>query len=284
MYNFVKWLQQEILLKIGEKEMVPTLSIIFMAVSCLISFGLPIGLLLYLRISKKADLVSFFVGCAVMLVFALILESLVHRIVFATPVGDTILNNTLLYGLYGGLMAGVFEETGRLLAFKTVLKKNREKDINAVMYGAGHGGFEAIAIVGMTMINNIIWSVLINTGNMSALTEKVTGDVITQVEENIHQLTTLQPYMFLMGGVERIFAIVLHLALSVLVWFAVKKKGKGYLYFAAILIHMAVDALTVILSGAGIPAVALEAAVGGMALLAAIFAKAVWKRETAVLV
>ena len=261
--------------------MVPTLSILFMAVSCAIGFGVPIGLLLYLRISKKADLTPFFVGCAVMLVFALILEALVHKIVFASPVGETILNNTLLYGIYGGFMAGLFEETGRLLAFKTVLKKNRDKNINAVMYGAGHGGFEAIALVGTTMINNIIWSVLINTGNMSALTEKVPGEALAQVEQSIQQLTTMQPHMFLMGGIERIFAIVLHIALSVLVWFAVKKKGKGYLYIAAILIHWAVDTLTVIISGTGIPTAALEAVVGLMALLAAVFAKAVWKRENA---
>ena len=54
-------------------------------------------------------------------------------------------------------MAGIFEETGRFLAFKTVLRKKQGKDINALMYGAGHGGFEAAALLGITMINNIIY-------------------------------------------------------------------------------------------------------------------------------
>ena len=58
---------------------VPSLSIVFMAVSCLIGFALPVALLLYFRIRKKADILPFFTGCAVMLIFALILEAAVHR-------------------------------------------------------------------------------------------------------------------------------------------------------------------------------------------------------------
>ena len=91
---------------------VPALSIAFMIITCMISFGVPI----------------------------------------------VIRGNIWLYALYGGLMAGLFEETGRYLAFSFALKKYRAKNVNALMYGAGHGGFEAIVIVGLTMINNIVWS------------------------------------------------------------------------------------------------------------------------------
>ncbi len=51
-------------------ENVPILSIVFMVISCLIAFLVPVGLLLYFRIKKKADILPFFVGCAVMLIFA----------------------------------------------------------------------------------------------------------------------------------------------------------------------------------------------------------------------
>jgi len=108
-------------------ENVPTLSIVFMVISCLIAFLVPVGLLLYFRIKKKADILPFFVGCAVMLIFAFVLEQLAHRLILGSAAGMIIQKNTLLYALYGGLMAGLFEETGRFVAFKTVLKRKQER-------------------------------------------------------------------------------------------------------------------------------------------------------------
>ena len=253
------------------------LSIIFMIISGLISILLPIILLVVFK-KKGADILPFFVGCIVMLVFAFILESLVHSIILSSDAGTMIQGNVVLYALYGGIMAGLFEETGRFLAFKTVLKKRQDKNINALMYGAGHGGFEAVALLGITSLNNVIWSFMINSGNTAALTGAVTGDALAQVEAAIQALITTPSYMFLLGGIERISAIILHIALSVLVWFAAKTKGAGYLYPVAILIHFAVDAMTVILSGYGTHAILLEAIVAVMSILAAVYAKNRWNR------
>lgn len=256
---------------------VSSLSIAFMAISCLISFGVPIALFIYLRVAKKADIYPFFAGCTVMLLFAFLLESGAHRVILSSPIGDTIRNNIWLYALYGGLMAGLFEETGRYLAFSFALKRYRAKNVNALMYGAGHGGFEAIVIAGLTMINNLVWSSLINSGNISAITGSLSGEALTQAEQSISLLTTTPSYHFLLGGIERVFAIVLHLALSVLVWFAAKWDGKLHLYGIAILIHFAVDAISVILSQTGVNLVIVEIAVGIATVAAALYARKVWQ-------
>ena len=101
---------------------VSILSMLFMVVAGLFSLVLAIGLFVWFKGKKKADILPFFVGCGVMLVFAFILESIVHQIVLLRlPVGETIRGNIWLYALYGGLMAGLFEETGRFVAFRTVL-------------------------------------------------------------------------------------------------------------------------------------------------------------------
>ncbi len=142
---------------------VPALSMAFMALAALFAFATPIVLLIYYK-KKGADVPPFFVGCAVFVVFALILEALVHNLVLQGSAGAKIQNNTLLYALYGGLMAGLFEETGRFLAFRTVLKKRQGNDRNALMYGAGHGGIEAILLLGFAYISNLIMAVLINAG------------------------------------------------------------------------------------------------------------------------
>ena len=121
-----------------------------------------------------------------MLLFAFILESGLHNLVFSSPAGPAIRNNIWLYALDGGFMAGLFEETGRYLAFAFALKKYRAKNVNALMYGAGHGGFEAIVITGFTMINNITWSLMINNGSISTLLGSLSGDQLAQAQrENV---------------------------------------------------------------------------------------------------
>ena len=74
---------------------VPSLSIVCMAISCAVSFCLPVILLLYFRKKKGADFLPFFIGCAVMLVFALILEAAVHTVVLATPAGAFIQGSSI---------------------------------------------------------------------------------------------------------------------------------------------------------------------------------------------
>ena len=258
---------------------VPILSIVFMAVSCAICFLVPLALFLYLRLVKKADIYPFFAGCAVMLLFAFILESGMHNLVLSSPAGAVIRNNIWLYALYGGFMAGLFEETGRYLAFAFALKKYRAKNVNALMYGAGHGGFEAIVITGITMINNIIWSVMINNGSISSMLSSLSGDQVAQAEQSVTLLTTTPSYQFLLGCVERLLAIALHIALSVIVWFAVKWNGKFYLYPAAILIHFAVDAAAALLSGLGVNVILIEIVVAVLTAASALFARRLW-RET----
>ena len=227
---------------------------------------------------KKPDALPFLAGCSVMLLFAMTLERLMHYVVLVvSPAGAVIQSNVWLLALYGGLMAGLFEETGRFLAFKTVLKKYLGKNENALMYGAGHGGLEAIMVLGMTSINNLTVALMINAGETASLTEALSGEALEQAEGIIQTMITTPSWNFLLGGVERIFAVILQIALSVIVWAAVKQAGKGFLYPAAIGIHFLVDALPVLLSQYGVPVLVVEAVVGLMAAGAAVFARFVWQ-------
>lgn len=247
-----------------------------MVISCLAAFALPIVLLVYFRTRKGADVLPFFIGCAVMLLFALILERAINNAVLSSSLGAAIQGNTWLYALFGGIMAGLFEETGRFIAFKTVLRNRQGNDANALMYGAGHGGFEAVVVLGISMVVNIAFSLTINSGGVEALTGSLPADQVIYFETAIKGLFTAPSYQFLLGGVERIFAVVLHIALSVLVWFAAKTPGKGHLYPLAILIHLAVDAAAVLLARFGVQALLVEAAVGILAALTAVYARRVW--------
>lgn len=256
---------------------VPVLTIVFCALSCLAAFGIPIALLLVFRIKKHADILPFFIGCAVMLVFALILESIVHSIVLNSVPGQKIRENIWLYALYGGLMAGIFEESGRFTAFKTILRKKNGKDANALIYGAGHGGFEAMALLGLSMISNIAMAVMLNSGSIGAVAGALPDEARTQLQPVIDQLVSSSPFLYLAGIIERVFAIALHVALSVLVWFAAKNRKKVWLWPFAILLHAAVDGIMAIVMQLTSSILATEAVIGLMTVITVLIAVKVWR-------
>jgi len=261
---------------------VPAASIVSMVLTGICVCALPFILFVDFKRKNGADVLPFFVGWGVFFLFALVIESLLHNVVLVwLPIGKTILGNIWLYAVYGGLMAGLFEETGRFVAFSTVLKKRQNKDVNALMYGAGHGGFEAIMMVGVTYLGNLVFAVLINANQTAILTAGQPAEVVRQIETVLRQLIENPAWTYPLALCERIFAIAVHIGLSVLVWFAAKKSDQRYLYPVAILLHAATDAIVVLLAqGAGWPAPAVEGAValaaGGILLIA----RAVWKRNT----
>ena len=229
---------------------VSTLSIVFMSISALAGIALPIALMIFFRKKYKTGVKTFFIGCAVFIVFALILEQIFHSFILNSDAGKVIQSNIWLYGIYGGLMAGLFEETGRFVAFKTVLKKDLINDKNALMYGAGHGGIEVFFILVFSMVSNIVVSIMLNSGAVTLLTTGITDEAQLQAMNKSFELLSATPSGdFLLSIIERIAAVAIHISLSVLVWFAVKKQGKCFwLYPLAILLHTLVNAVAVILA------------------------------------
>ena len=249
-----------------------------MGITALLSFSIPVLLCIWFRKKKHADLLPFFIGMAVMLIFALVAESLVHQLVLGVlTIGKTIMGNIWLYALYGGLMAGLFEETGRFVAFKTILKKYRDRDADALMYGAGHGGCEAAVLLGTTMISNIVMSVMLNHGLVSLLMKDVTPEQMPQALALLDSLTSSAPYTFLLGVIERIFAVIMQISLSVIVWFGANRKGKWMLYPLAILLHLAVDGTAVVVSKFSSVWVT-ECVLFVLTLLTALFARVIWNK------
>ena len=223
--------------------MVPVSSLILMAVNALLGFAIPVGLAVWLVRKHHARISTILIGAGTFIVFALVLESLLHQLVLKGPHGASILGNTLRYALYGGLAAGVFEETGRFLSMKFLMKKEPAKPLPGIAYGVGHGGVEMLILFGITMINNLVISALINSEQADALFAKVPEEAAAQVQAQLDQLQTLGAGTLLIGLWERISALILHLGLSMLVWVAVRKGGKWlWLFPAAIALHALVDA------------------------------------------
>ncbi|MBR1678340.1 MAG: YhfC family intramembrane metalloprotease [Bacteroidales bacterium] len=228
--------------------MVPVSSLIMMAVCALMGFAVPLALSWWLVRKYKVRPAVILIGAGVFVVFALVLESAVHQVVLKGPGGQAILGNTWYYALYGGLMAGLFEETGRFLSMKYLLKKEPSDALTGAAYGVGHGGAEMILVFGFTMVSNLVLSVMINTGQAESILSSAPGEAREQIAAQFAQLQELRAGTLLTGVWERLSALILHVGLSLMVWTAVRKGGRWlWLFPAAILLHSLVDACAVVL-------------------------------------
>ena len=225
-------------------DMVPGASIAGMVFSLIVSFALPIGLFVYAKKKLGAKTAPFFIGCGVFFVMVLMLEAAIHRIVFQLA-GEALTGSVILYAVYGGLMAALFEETGRYIAMRFLVKPMDFP--NAFMYGAGHGGVEAMLLCGVASISNIASAVMINSGTMSAQLASLDAKKAADTAAALSALWTTPSLTFFAGGVERLLAVVLHVSLSILVFQSIRKKSRKDL-LNAYLFHFVIDSLAVLLS------------------------------------
>ena len=211
--------------------------------SLCISIALPVVLLIVVHKKTKARMAMAVIGAATFFLFAMVLEQILHAVVLGVG-GERITGNIWIYGLYGGLAAGLFEEVGRFVAMRFAMKKQLNLP-NALMYGVGHGGIEAILIVGLASVSNLVTSIMINAGtleaSLGALDQATKEATLTQLSA----LWTTPSYQFFLSGIERIVAVTRQIALSGLVFQAVKRGKKRY-WFLAFAIHAGVDFVTVV--------------------------------------
>ena len=216
--------------------MVSTLSMISMGITLLICFVVPILLLWGVRRRYHASFKSFLVGMIAFIVATQVIEAPIHAyfLMYNETTIQWFATHPWLYALYGGLMAGILEETARYVSFKWVLKKQTRFQ-DSLSYGLGHGGIEAMLIVGTTYLNNLVLSLMINQG----LVEKLGLEAELQ-ETIVTQLTQTSPLLFSLAGYERLMTLIIQIGLSVLVFKAIRDR-KNYYYVMAIFIHACLD-------------------------------------------
>lgn len=207
--------------------MVSQISILGMTFSAVVSILLPTILFIYFHKKEKISIKVTAAGAATFVLFAMVLERLLHMIV----INNKILPNPWVFGIYGALAAGVFEEGGRFIVFQYLLKKSREwKD--GIAFGIGHGGIEAILLGVVTNVQNILFSNMINGGVLEeALGASVPAEIMAQLKAALVEGSSA---VFFLGGIERIFAVIVHIALSILVLYGVKNHKRIYVVYAVL--------------------------------------------------
>lgn len=183
------------------------------------------------------------VGAVGFIVFARVLELGVHMvcIVADNPVSRFINGNTVVYVLYGITMAGLFEECGRYIILRYIMKKNRTPE-NAVLYGIGHGGIEVLTVVLPSIILYLAIAVLFSSGNMANAfsTLNITEETAAAALPSVETAAAFDYAMMAMNVLERLFVMLIHIGCTVIVYYGVVNRKKGCLPMAIVL-HMLVD-------------------------------------------
>lgn len=208
--------------------------------SFLAAFVLPVGAAVWLAAKKKGYLKPILLGVLTFSLFQGIRLTLNWLVLGPMP-SMTLLYMTqpVLYYLFFGATAALFEEGGRWIVMKLFMK-DRHRLNDGIAFGIGHGGIEAVLFVGLSS-----FAILIMNSSPSPA-----GNVFA-------------------GGVERIFAMISQIAFSVMVLKAVRLKKPLWLLLAFVL-HSVLDAGLVI-GEFGASIFLIEAYAGVFALIMLVF-------------
>lgn len=207
--------------------MVGSASIAAMAFSLVAALGMPGAFLWFFVRRYGIGFRPVLVGMLTFVIAAQLLEKLMHLYFLKlNPSTAAALQNPWAYAVYAGLAAGAFEECGRFVAFRFILKKRREWQ-DGIGYGIGHGGIEAIMLGTVAGLTTLIAALQIDFGTGGSSPMQAA-------------LIAAPAYFFAIAGVERAMAFLFQCALSLLVLYAVREGKIRFLPFA-ILLHAAVD-------------------------------------------
>lgn len=183
-------------------------------VTIVISLVLPLLVFVYALYRQMS--IPFVLGAVAFVVSQMVLRIPLLNYWGTHSVSYTMFQMTqpILFFIVLGLSAGVFEELARYVMMRYFMKRKSWQA--GVLFGAGHGGIEAVLLVGIAAV-----SVLLSPNML------------------------MQDGLWI-GGFERFFAMLLHIGLSIVVLTGVR-RGKFIYVIAAIVIHGVVNALSGIL-------------------------------------
>ena len=237
-------------------------SVSSLIVTVILMIAIPVMFFFYWRKRHKQQTrISWLIAGAVgFLVSARVFELGIHYfcIIADNPVSRFINGNTVAFVLYGITMAGVFEECGRYVILKYVMKKNRTRE-NAILYGIGHGGVEILAVILPAMITYLAVAVLFSQGNTENALRmlNITEETAAAALPSVQAAAAFSYSMMAMNVIERSFALLLHIGLTVIVYYGVINAKKIYLPMA-ILLHMLMDTFPALYQRGLVPLWAVE--------------------------
>lgn len=122
-------------------EQITMQALTWKGIAAVIGIILPIVVLIVWKMKQgKIRLKPAVAGAVVFIIFAQMLETVPKLFLFGdTKISEYVWSHPWAYVTAGCLLAGIFEEIGRYVAFRFFLKDYHDRK-DAITYGIGHGG------------------------------------------------------------------------------------------------------------------------------------------------
>ncbi len=193
-------------------------------------------LLAVLLITRKLNPLPLLAGFASFFISQILLRIPLLQVLGTQSWFAAFATHTVVYVIVvGGLSAGLFEETARLVGAKLLKQHRTYKDM--ISFGLGHGLCEMILLVGLGQVNNLLFCIILQDPQLAA-SLGFGNDLLQAVSQ---QLAAASPAMVCLGILERVSAVMYHVFATCLVFLAVKRRRPA-LYLVAILAHTVFNA------------------------------------------
>lgn len=232
--------------------MVSVTTIIAVIITFCVSTVLPVlGLIIYgIKNKGKGIWSAWLLGVAGFFIMQMVIRTPILNLL-ATGQGfmEFATKYFVIYCFIMAFTAALSEVIGRYAVAK-IMSKNLTYQ-RGIAAGLGHGGIEAIAVIGMLYLNNLIYIGMINGGTFDSIVEQTAalGVDTTSLLSIKDNLLYMNSAMYLLAGYERILTMILHVALSLLVCYFVSRKEDWKGIVVCILCHSLVDFVAPFVNG-----------------------------------
>lgn len=232
--------------------MVSVTTIIAVIITFCVSTVLPVlGLIIYgIKNKGKGIWSAWLLGAAGFFIMQMVIRTPILNLL-ATGQGfmEFATKYFVIYCFVMAFTAALSEVIGRYAVAKIMSKKLTYQ--RGIAAGLGHGGIEAIVIIGMLYLNNLIYIGMINGGTFDSIVEQtaalgVDTTSLLSIKDNLLHMNSA---MYLLAGYERIMTMILHVALSLLVCYFVSRKEDWKGIVVCILCHSLVDFVAPFVNG-----------------------------------
>jgi uncharacterized membrane protein YhfC len=173
----------------------------------------------------------------------------------ATPSG------LLLAAVLVGLAVAIVDVAVRWVAYK-LLKTSADSFGFALAFGASHAATDMIVFIGVPMLINFVTIFYVLSNGVNVL--ELGAEDAARVSQQVADFLATPPDFYIASGLERVFALVFSIAISVIVWLSIK-QSKFLLTLVAVVWYAFFQTIETVAYYAGMP-------VWGIVLLSAFFA------------
>lgn len=207
--------------------MIPTATILACFITLFVSLILPVLILIGYCVKNKGQGIfsAWLLGAAGFLVTQMMIRLPLLNILSASSGFLAFAQaHPFLYYLFLAFTAALFELVGRFTVAR-LLGANRTFS-RSLAAGLGHGGIEAMLLIGLTYVNNLIYLFMIRSGSFDALISQTAaaGADVSQLTLLRDSLLQTSSAMFLLAGLERLLTMIIQTAMSVIVCYAVHTR------------------------------------------------------------